>query len=304
MRRKVLFLFVILALTPALYGQTVITLKNSFIEQYKNRVTIDATFTVDHTSAVHPASQDGDIHIAGRAPEVGLPLVAEIMNAKTEKNQAVKTVKSLEGSATTLSLTGAWRIWSEHGGQNVESQGDNTEPLSSSGAAHVFQIHPVSVLDRRSLAHTFVPTAGYQFKDADTAFTTYERTSCQIVPHGDTTTIITSKVGYNYTEFVMVLDEAPQAVADGTMVFADVENLQGEIIVKRRRMVFVKGTEPEATVKAMSKGQTLHVIGIPRLDLSLVSWRVTTAADSSLKDKYPQVLTWSLPYEMIVVGVM
>ena len=254
MRRKVLFLIVILALTPALYGQTVVTLKNSFIEQYKNRATIDATFNVDHTSAIHPASQDGDIHIAGRAKEIGWHGVAEIMNAKTEKNQAVKTVKSVEGKETSpLQITGAWRIWSEHGGQIVETQGESSEPLDSSGAAHVFQIHPVSQADGRSLAHTFVPTAGYPFKDADTAFTTYERTGCQIVPHGDTTTIITSKVGYNYTEFVMVLNESPNTITDGTMVFADVETLQGESIVKHRRMVFVKDTEPETAVKGMSR---------------------------------------------------
>ncbi len=302
--RKALLAVLFLALPPAVYGQTVITLKNSFIEQYKNRVTIDATFTVDKTSKIHPPSQDGDIHIAGRAPEIGLAAVAEIMNAKLERQGAVKRVQSIEGTNSSIPLTGAWRIWSEHGGEDVEAQGEDVHPLPSSGAPHVFQIHPVSKVDGHSITHTFAPTAGFQYKDADTAFTTYERTNCQIVPKGTTTTIITNKVGFNYTEFVIRLEEAPRAVQDGTMVLADVQDLQGEDIVKRRRMVFVKDTDAEAAVLGLRAGDKLHVIGIPRINLSLVSWRVATAANPSLKDKYPQVLTWSLPYEMIVVGVL
>jgi hypothetical protein len=33
---------------------------------------------------LNPASKDGDLHVAGRAPETGLPAVAELMNAKTD----------------------------------------------------------------------------------------------------------------------------------------------------------------------------------------------------------------------------
>ncbi len=287
-------------------GPTSVTLNNSFIEKYKDRVTIDATFTVDKTSKIHPPSLDGDIHIAGRAPEIGLAAVAEIMNAKLERQGAVKRVQSIEGTNSSIPLTGAWRIWSEHGGEDVEAQGGDVQPLPSSGAPHVFQIHPVSKVDGHSITHTFAPTAGFQYKDADTAFTAYERTSCQIVPKGTTTTIITNKVGFNYTEFVIVIrsDEPPHAVQDGTMIFADVQDLQGEDIVKRRRMVFVKDTDAEAAVLRLHTGDTLHVIGIPRIDLALVSWRVSAAADPNRREKFPQVLNWSLPYEMIVVAVL
>lgn len=56
----------------------------------------------------------------------------------------------------------------------------------------------------------------------------------------------------------------------------------------------------------------LHVLGMPRIDLALVSWPTHCAADqtqcaadhptlpvSSIND----VVNWSLPYEMIIVGV-
>jgi len=41
----------------------------------------------------------------------------------------------------------------------------------------------------------------------------------------------------------------------------------------------------------------LHVLGIPRIDLALVSWRVRNAGTR------PEALRWDLPYEIIVVGV-
>src|SRR5438067_2867868 len=68
---------------PSPQGGIHITLRNAFITEYKNRATIDTTYTVDKAHPhPNPASKDGDLHIAGRAPEAGLPIVAEIMNAK------------------------------------------------------------------------------------------------------------------------------------------------------------------------------------------------------------------------------
>ena len=285
-------------------GPTSVTLNNSFIEKYKNRVTIDATFTVDRVGKIHPASQDGDIHIAGRAPEIGLPTVAEIMNAELEKDHAVKKIQAVEGTGTSIQLSGAWRIWSEIGGQDVEVQGERNFPVMSSAPAHVFEIHPVSKVDGDSIAHTFVPIRGFRYKDAEAAFTAFEGTNFQIIPSGKTTTILTSRLGYNYVEFVMRLNESPRTIEDGTMVFADIETLEGEVIVKHRRMVFVKNTKAETAVHGLRAGDTLHVIGIPRVDLALVSWRISAAADPNLRHKYPQVLRQPLPYEMIVVAVV
>src|SRR5690348_6595348 len=81
-------------------AQTTIKLKNSFIDEFREKVTIRANFTVDTTSKIHPPSQDGDIHIAGRAPEIGLGSVAEIMNAKMEKNTVVKQIQDVAGTGT------------------------------------------------------------------------------------------------------------------------------------------------------------------------------------------------------------
>src|SRR5262249_14897852 len=62
-----------------------ITLENSFVEKYMNRATIDVAYTVDKSNQrPHPAFLDGDVHFAGRAPQIGLPIVAEIKNAVQE----------------------------------------------------------------------------------------------------------------------------------------------------------------------------------------------------------------------------
>src|SRR5260221_3763245 len=93
-----------------------ISLKNSFIKANKDRATIDATYTVDkaHAKANAP-SKDGDLHVAGRAPEIGLATVAEIMNAKFAK-AAVDAVHVAETSHGSIKLTGVWRLWAEHAG--------------------------------------------------------------------------------------------------------------------------------------------------------------------------------------------
>ncbi len=62
-------------------------------------------------------------------------------------------------------------------------------------------------------------------------------------------------------------------------------------------MVSVKDTPPYDAVKGKNAGDCLRVLGMPRIDLALVSWRAQNAKTR------PDVLSWNLPYEMIVVGV-
>ena len=62
-----------------------VVLKKAWVKQYKDRATIDASFTVDHAHKnPNAAVKDGDMHVAGRSPkQVGLPLVAEVVNARS-----------------------------------------------------------------------------------------------------------------------------------------------------------------------------------------------------------------------------
>lgn len=280
------------------------SITNEFIEKYKNRATITAQFTVVATSKVHPASQDADIHIAGRSDDIGLPTVAEIMNAKGEPT-ALKAVMAAEKSGQPVTVTGAWRIWAEHGGIDDQVQGAAVT-VTDSNPPHVFEIHPVSGFDNKSVLKSLHPIQGYTPKEAHDAFMAYEGISSVITPGADTTTIRTVTAGYNYVKFIMELNEDPTHETDGgdgRSVLAKVYDTACDLLLHKRRMIFVKDTPPEQRVKTLSKGKQLLVLGLPRIDLSLVSFRTRCDKEPDCKQKFPDVLQWSLPYEIIVVGV-
>src|SRR5579864_809407 len=74
-----------------------ITLRNTFIEQYKNRATLQSQFIVDRKGPVHSASSDGDMMVAGRDNDLGLVIVGEIMNAAAER-PAISLLAFAEGT--------------------------------------------------------------------------------------------------------------------------------------------------------------------------------------------------------------
>jgi len=302
-RSLALAMLVALAIPAIANAQIEITLKNTFIEKYKNRATIDATFTVDKAHArPNPASKDGDLHVAGRAPEIQLATVAEIMNAKLEQD-AVVAIHQAESSGDPIKLTGAWRIWCEHSGSDEQTQGEALEPFGTTNPPHVFEIHPITSIQGKPILDSLQDIAGFTKKDADTAFARYEGMECEIQRGKTTTKIITRGLGFNYAEFwIEILDKQQHVIPDGRTLYANVLNGAGDadvdIVATKRRMVFVAGSKPELAVRSLHAGDQMHVIGIPRIDLSLVSYRTRNAA------RKPEMLKWHLPYEMIIVAVL
>ena len=280
-------------------SQLEFTLKNSFIEKFKDRVTISATYTVDKAhKAPNPASKDGDLHVAGRAPEIGLATVAEIMNA-VEDSAAVDEVHQVEGTGQAIPIVGAWRIWPEHGGQDAQVQGRTLAAFKTTNPEHIFEVHPITKGATIPTSASIEWIEGYAAKDAETAFTAFENHRCKLVYDAQhrTTTIQTPMIGDNYVEFLIVLNESPRQLSDGYMVMAQVLTLDGDLLIHKRRMVLIGGTKEADAIKAKAAGDTVHVLGIPRIDLSLVSYRTAHRSDR------PDALTWNLPYEMIIVGV-
>jgi hypothetical protein len=274
-----------------------IVLKNSFIEEYKDRVSIDANFTVDAMLArPHPPKQDGDIHIAGRADEIGLPAVVEIMNAKF-KPDVLTTLRQAQAAKQSIPVRGAWRLWCEHGGSDRQVQGDPVDPIDTTNPQHVFEIHPITHVNNLSIADTLTPIDGYTPSEAATAFSHYEDRDCEIIPGEQTTTIRTTMARFNYVEFIMEINSDQKEIADGRMMMARVYDLDGDLRVHNRRMVFPKDSPAERFVRNLPRGTQLHVLGIPRINLTLVDWRVKHSQER------PGALKWKLPYEIIVVGV-
>jgi hypothetical protein len=89
------------------------TLRKSFIDSFKNKLTIAANYEVyfAHKHA-NTAIKDGDLHFAGYDKKIGMPIVAEIMNAK-EFDAAVQIVHDFEGKGkpqNKVKLSGVWRL--------------------------------------------------------------------------------------------------------------------------------------------------------------------------------------------------
>ncbi len=275
-----------------------ITLHDSFIETYANRATIDVMLTVDKANRrPHPAVFDGDFHLAGRTPDIGLPIVVEIKNAAFEKG-AVDLIRSVEGTGKPLRLAGAWRLWAEHVGNDEEVQGEELWLIQVTNPDHVFEIHPLTQVDDTNMLNSLRPVEGYRPGRAEIAFGSFESIRCRIVPKDNMTTIVTRKGQMNDVEFLMeVLEEVQEVVEDGRFVNAAVLDLNGKRLVPKVRMVFVKDSPPEKIVRGLRRGDRLHVFGLPRIDLSTIAWRARHRTD------HPEMLNLNLPYEIIVVGV-
>lgn len=283
-------------------AQIEISLRKTFIDSLSNMATISTVFIVDDVKdKVNPASKDGDIHMAGRDHVIALPLVAEIMNAKTEKD-VVKFMQGKEHMGSqdldrSVHMTGAWRIWCEHGGKSEQIQGKPQNRITSTNPDHVFEIHPVTQIDNTDLTQTLFRTRGYKFKDAEDAFRRYDITRCTLKENANgTVTITTNGVGYNYVEFVLQFRTKLEKIEGGYYAQGNVYSLDDEFIASNIRMIFIEGSASCDDALKLGQGSKMRVIGIPRISMGLIKWRLAQ------KTNRPEVLNWNLPYEMIIVG--
>ncbi len=284
----------------ALRAET-LTLSKSFVEKYKNAATITVNLQVDEAlkkpHRIKSGGDDGDIHMAGRDDEIRLPLVVEMINAAGQAS-ALADLKTVTGG-NPVPVSGVWRIWFEHLGREPQTQGDPVPAPIDSNPAHVFEIHPVTSFDGNDVAPSFQPIPNYTAYDAGKAFSFYENIPATIQATDTAISIASGSARYNYVEFVMErVGDVKPGDGNGIFVLADVYgNDDGEEKVNSspRRMVFVDGTPPAGKVKALGKGERLHVLGIPRVNLAEVS---EIAAQSG-----GDVFSGTLPYEIIVVGV-
>jgi len=273
-------------------------LSRDFIERHKKLVTITVNFSIEkpHKSPNSP-KKDGDLHLAGRSSQVGLPMVAEIMNAKTQPT-ALKFVKK-HTDKPAVPLVGVWRLWFEHppGGNGEQRQFDPVDRPKDPNPKHMFEIHPVTKIGEIEIQATFKPIEGYEAWDAQTAFKHYESRMAIIQPAGEAVVLISKRALYNYAEFRIALTKKPEHRDDGLAVMAIVKDVEGTTVVdKPRRMVFVAGTEPANKVKNLKKGAELHVLGIPRVSLEGIAELAKVAG--------PHGKEFHLPYEMIIVAVI
>jgi hypothetical protein len=300
--------FSALALQPLRADQT-LALKREFVDRIRDRATISVNLHVDkHPPRPHGISRgakDGDIHMAGRADEVGLPMVAEIINARLESD-ALAQLKKAKGD-TPVSVVGVWRIWFEHPGMGEMVQGKPVPIPDDSNPAHVFEIHPITSFAGDDLRDSFqeirsAAGAEYEAYDAETAFKFYEDDPATLQVSDTAVMIEAGKAKYNYAQFYIELVGAPQTPIDdpeALIVLADVfseDSSEEPVTASPKRMIFVKNTDPAKKLSQLPVGERLHVLGIPRVSLAEVVAITATHGHEPVEV--------NLPYEMIIVAVL
>ena len=295
-------------------GGIIIELDNEFIKKYENRATIGSEFSIVKLSKVHAPADDAEVHVGGWSEEAGLATVAEVMNAASSGTIPRLAFVNALAAGQKVNVTGAWRIWCEHGGTTAQIQVIGPKPPGTlPGAApsnpdHVFEIHPVTEVKVgamvTSATNAIGPSTGFTPHTADEAFLPeYERLTCTIIPKNTRTRIVTEASKYNFTDFVFQLGENPFELDDGYGMIGSVFSTSGELLVNNRRVVFIKGTAAGDLVKAARKGDRFHLTGIPRISLKLVQYRLTHR--NELKQQFgTDPLSWRLPYEMIAVAAV
>ena len=304
--RKTTSVFSVLVLLVSTLQAETLNLSMNFVNQCKNRATLATQFELDaHLNSPHKigrSGDDGDIHMAGRAPEVQLPMVAELMNAGLDAQSASVDLMNQTASGQSLPVIGVWRIWFEHPSSGDQTQGDPVDVPANTNPDHVFEIHPITNFGGQDVADSSLvpivdPNDGHSYEayPAGTAFAAYEKLQATVSVSDTAVSITAKKAGYNYTEFVLEPAGQPTQGDNGIFVLAniyDVSDPENPVTAAPHRMVFVDNTEPAKQLMSLPQGQRLHVLGIPRVNLAEVA--AVPGGNS---------VDLALPYEMIVVGV-
>jgi hypothetical protein len=279
-------------------------------------VTINSQYDVWYThEKAKSAAQDGDIHFSGYDKKIGMPIVAEIMNAKDEK-EAIKEIIAHQGRGEKnnpkLNVQGVWRIWPEHMAARTNYYQGMTFSLKKiqevkTNPDHVFEIHPVTQIGNINLTRTLRNIEGYIPKrDVRYILDVYAKKHCVISQTQKNISIETKDADYNYIDMWVRLDSIWH-VDDGAFAFCAVfdtdfnpasDDPKEKQVTKRTRVALVKDSEVYNQFTSMANGEYLRMLGTPRLDLAIISWRAWAAK------KRPEVLKWRLPIEIIAVGIM
>ena len=308
-----------LAAGPAYAGT--LELDKKWIKNHMNQATTGKiTFHIKEAKeSVNPISsgaQDGDLHIAGSSDQVGLPMVAEIINAglKAPPDAAKKSAGAVSFAQHNpdkdVDLNGIWRLWFEHPPASSQKQfADNPLTGPKTNPDHMFEIHPVSFLGSFDLIANLIRVNGYKAKPNVATFQNYETRMIDSWKVTEDSVIIESKrARYNYADFVIRLAEAPKEIKKNEdkpgryMALSDVLDndcseikKDGKPVVKGpRRMVFVE-QDAKKVVGSAKPGATFRVMGIPRINLERVAFYLNHPDQFNGKPV-------ALPYEMIVIG--
>lgn len=290
MLKQLAVVLALLMTAPAL-SQTV-TLRRSFVDSLKDRVTFTGQFDVYKFTG--RASEDGDAHGVVSCPVIALPCVAELMNKKDHRAPSA-ALKNAQVQNDSIMLMGAWRMWWEHAGKGNQQQGSSYD-LEKANAAHIFEIHPLLEVDTHKVYASFIPKG---FHQPAKAFAAYRKRECTLTAGKDHITIASKMVGYNYVHLLVIKPKANEVdtLIDGLRFRAMVKDSAGKTVGSKENIVIMAGTPAQEKFRQMKVGESMEVVAMPRLSFSLV-W------DHLEQAPYQTPVTLPIPYELIIVGVI
>jgi hypothetical protein len=325
MLRKLLLVSLLISSVPLFSAD--ITLNKKWVQKHMNQVTTSITMDVrDVKDAPNNPFNDGDIHMGGKSPEAGLPLVAEIMNAGLKpQKQALEFAQKHSGKS--IHVTGVWRLWFEHPpsgkGSQVQKINGNirlTKPAHVTrwtNPDHFFEVHPITEFADDGGVQLDLPDSihfvdGIKKYDPKDVFPFYEQQEVEISETAGakgTITIDSKKSKYNYVVFLVRFHGSATQTSshDGYLLFGEICDWKGKQIELNcqeeqtcvRRMIVANDTQPFqvfnlAPAKNM-QGKCFKVLGIPRINLERVNYILKNPEEFADGPVY-------LPYEMILVG--
>ncbi len=312
----ILSAFLLVGLNSAAFSDVRITLTNSWLAYYSDRVLIGTQMRVQFvhskpkwTTNSRP-QDDYDIHIAGTTTTIRMPMIAELMNSQ-DRYDAIRYLQQRIADGKRIKLGGVCRLWCEHPGGNDHVIGAPIPAITNTNPDHVMEIHPVTRIDDLDLLDTIrtistrtpvhsnsypLPPGAipYQPKTAQNAFTHYNGLRCVLTKTSTTTTISTGTAHSNYVRFKLRKTSPAFPLKDGFACYGNALNISETTTYKQNlRMVLVPGSETEERIKQLVVGQTAEVLGMPRVDLTEVRNQVTITPGERIP----------LPYEIVVLGI-
>ena len=294
-----------------------LVLKKAWAEKYRNRLSIEAKITILHVSA---KEQDADIHGGSRQNQIGLPMVAEILNGTQPTQKATRTAIGPGQDGAEKTIYGAWRLWFEHpphgGGTQCQDFGNQSPALCSSQALggsdsnpdHSFEIHPVFAINQ-------VPSVGKSsmvllpdnkgVKDSAKAFQDYGNKNqiLTIARSGSGITLNSKMIGDNYVRMRIRITKAKSSATttkrddgsiDGGWVLADViSDDDDRVLAAGARIFYFLDSAPGDALQKSAAGTELEILGMPRLNLDTIL-RVSAGKDA---------IAVPLPIEFIAVAL-
>jgi hypothetical protein len=286
----------------SIYGnaQVTISLRRSFIDSIKNKITYTGNFKLVAES--QDPSENQFFNVSCTEPGIGLPIVACIVNAKTAKD-AVSYVHFNSGVDKAVGMTGVWRLWTIHAGRTKgmekvdwdakkQTQG-GIYKFKTNDPPHVFEINPLLQINKINCTST-LKKIKFESTQPEKAFEAYSKATCTITNYDTRIIIQVSTPDIIYTDFwIKPVNEGLEETSDGRFLTCDVYNANGTIIAYSVRIGFVKGSDAEANVMNLGTYDKLHILAMPRINLN----EVIKSAEGNNAEATEQ----PLPYEMIAL---